>query len=66
MKVSLWAEIRRLHEIERLSKRAIAQTVGLLPQDGQQGVGDGGTTEPNCQAAAQPASSILSKLRSIN
>ena len=25
MKVSLWAEIRRLHEIERLSKRAIAQ-----------------------------------------
>ena len=24
MKVSLWAEIRRLHEIERLSKRAIA------------------------------------------
>lgn len=25
MKVSLWAEIRRLHEIERLSKRVIAQ-----------------------------------------
>lgn len=25
MKVSLWAEIRRLHEIERHSKRAIAQ-----------------------------------------
>lgn len=25
MKVSLWAEIRRLHEIERLTRRAIAR-----------------------------------------
>ena len=28
MKVSQWAEIRRLHEIEKLSKRAIARQVG--------------------------------------
>lgn len=28
MKVSLWAEIRRLHEIERLSKNAIARQLG--------------------------------------
>jgi hypothetical protein len=30
MKVALWAEIRRLFEIEKLSKRAIAQlSMGL-------------------------------------
>ena len=28
MKVSLWAEIRRLHEIQRLSKNAIARQLG--------------------------------------
>ena len=28
MRVSLWAEIRRLHEIQRLSKNAIARQLG--------------------------------------
>ena len=28
MKVSLWAEIRRLHETQRLSKNAIARQLG--------------------------------------
>ena len=28
MRISLWAEIRRLHEIERLSKNAIARQLG--------------------------------------
>ena len=41
MKVPLWAEIRRLHEVERLSQAAIAATTALFPSHGPQGVGDG-------------------------
>ena len=40
MKVSLWAEIRRLHEIEGLSGAGDCPAPALLHQDRRQGLGD--------------------------
>ena len=45
MRISLWAEIRRLHEIERLSGRAIAQRLHCC-----------GKTVAKALAVAQPPS----------
>lgn len=52
MKVSLWAEIRRLHEVERLSKRAIAARLHCCR-----------TTVNKALAMSQPPSSTASPTR---
>lgn len=40
-----WAEVRRLHQVERLSKAAIAARLGDEPQHGDAAVVAGRTAE---------------------
>lgn len=45
MKVSLWAEIRRLHEVEGLVEAGHRRQAALLPLDREQGTGYGASSE---------------------
>lgn len=56
MKVSLWAEIRRLHEIEKLSKRAIAERLSCCHTTVTKALA---MEEPPSQVAKQPRTSKL-------
>jgi transposase len=56
MKVSLWAEIRRLHEIEGLSQRAIARRMRCSPHTVKRAIVS--DTPPGSQSAA-PRPSLL-------
>lgn len=56
MKVSLWAEIRRLYEVERLSKRAIARQLRCSPTTVAKALE---MQQPPSQVAATASKSIL-------
>ena len=56
MKVSLWAEIRRLHEIEQFSKRAIAERLGCCHTTVTKALA---TEEPPSQVVKPPRKSKL-------
>jgi transposase len=60
MKVSLWAEIRRLHEVEQLSQRAIARRVGCSRRTVSNALA---LEQPPTQAPPKPRRSILDPYR---
>jgi len=59
MKVSLWAEIRRLHEIEGLKGRAIARRLRCCPKTVAKALAMSSPPPP----AAEPRESILDLYR---
>ena len=62
MKVSLWAEIRRLHEIERLSGRAIARRLHCCPKTVAKALAmSSPPTGYPLAGAAEPRESILDR-----
>ena len=61
MNVGLWAEIRRLTEVEKLSRNGDRSAFALLYQDGKQGFGDEGTSDANAGEGAPQHSRSLSR-----
>jgi transposase len=60
MKVSLWAEIRRLREVERLSQRAIAKRLHCCTKTVSKGLA---MEQPPTQTPSKPPCSILDPYR---
>ena len=60
MKASLWAEIRRLHEVEQLSQRAIASRLRCSHKTVRKALA---IEQPPSQVARQPRASKLDRFK---